>query len=502
MLRQFSTRRIVGLFSIDLFGTLAVLLLAAALRRELGSLPQGVVGLASALEVTLGGAQSETTPAIVSSLAAQVFVLVALIWPFFMVVFSVYDGRRNETLATELRNVFMAICVSTLTLSGALYFTYRETSRVLILIFFLLDIVLLVGVRILLSAYSRNGKRTSKHRSVMVVGAGNVGRRTVEQLQKYDWADIQLVGFVDDDPEKQGQSVQGLPVLGTLDQLARLVEDHGIRDAVVALPLSAYERQVEVSQDLQKLGIHVHVIPDLLSLSFPSATLDGFGGIPVVDLGRPGIHGLPRLSKRVFDVAMATLLLVLLSPVLLVVAALIRLGSPGAVIYKQERIGENGRLFTMFKFRSMRADADDVAHREHVAQLIEENLQPEDLGENGRASLKMETDPRVTSIGQVIRKTSVDELPQLFNVLRGEMSLVGPRPALPYEADLYKEWHKRRFEVPPGITGWWQVKGRNRVSFDEMVRMDLHYIEHASVLFDARVLLQTPWAVISGKGAG
>lgn len=502
MLRQFSTRRVVGLFTVDWFGTLALLFVAAALRRELRSLPQPVVDLAGTLEVTLGGTASAVTSANILSLAPGVVILVALIWPFFMVVFAVYDGRHNETLSTELRNVFLAICVSTLTLAGSLFFTYRETSRVLVLVFFILDIMLLLGIRILISVYSRNGKRAVKHRSVLIIGAGRVGRRTVEQLQKYAWTDIHLVGFVDDDQGKQGQLVCGLPVLGTLDQLAEIVKAHDVRDAIVALPLQAYDRQVTICRALQSLWVHVHVIPDLFSLYFPSATLDGFGGIPVIDLGQPGIQGLQRLSKQVFDVAVATLLLILFSPLLLVTALLIKLESPGRVLYKQQRIGEGGRLFTMWKFRSMRAGTDSDAHKAHVTRLIEQNLRPEHLTGNGNGSLKMEHDPRITRVGKFIRKTSIDELPQLFNVMRGEMSLVGPRPPLPYEADLYKDWHKRRFEVLPGITGWWQVRGRNRVSFDEMVRMDLHYIEHASFWLDLRVLLLTPWAIITGKGAG
>jgi exopolysaccharide biosynthesis polyprenyl glycosylphosphotransferase len=419
-----------------------------------------------------------------------------------MVVFSVYDGRQNETLGVELRNVFMAIFVSTLTLAGALYFTYRETSRVLILLFFALDVILLLSVRVLLSTYSRNGHRAPKRRSVLIVGAGRVGHRVVEQLQEYAWADIRLAGYVDDDPAKQGQLIRGLPVLGTLDKLPQVVEAYDIRDALVALPLRAYQRQVEVCNTLQKLWVHVHVIPDLFALSFPSATLDGFGGIPVIDLGQPGIHGLPRLSKRVFDVAMAVMMLILSAPLMLLIVALIKLESPGGVIYRQQRIGENGRLFNMLKFRSMRADSDEAAHKAHVQRLIELNLSPEELAAEGQSSLKIEKDPRITRVGSFIRKTSLDELPQLFNVLRGDMSLVGPRPALPYEAELYQDWHKRRFEALPGMTGWWQVKGRNRVSFDEMVRMDLHYIDHTSVWLDLRLLLQTPWAVISGKGAG
>jgi exopolysaccharide biosynthesis polyprenyl glycosylphosphotransferase len=221
-------------------------------------------------------------------------------------------------------------------------------------------------------------------------------------------------------------------------------------------------------------------------------------------MNRPSIFrpSWRRLYKRVFDVAAAWLLLILLSPLLLIVAVLIKIESFGPIIYKQERIGENGRPFTFLKFRSMRADTDATLHKAHMARLIKENLSPAQLEGNGGGSLKMADDPRITRVGRIIRKTSIDELPQLINVLRGEMSLVGPRPALPYEVELYEEWHKRRLEALPGITGWWQVKGRNRVSFDEMVRMDLYYIEHTSFWLDLKILLLTPGAALSGEGAG
>jgi exopolysaccharide biosynthesis polyprenyl glycosylphosphotransferase len=237
-------------------------------------------------------------------------------------------------------------------------------------------------------------------------------------------------------------------------------------------------------------------------LSFPDATLDGFGGIPVIHLGQPGIYGWRRLLKRAFDVMAVTLGLVVISPLLLIIAILIKLDSPGPVLYKQKRIGEHGQPFMMLKFRSMQVDADPRIHQAHVARLIEQNLGLDPAKAGGPSSLKMEDDPRVTRVGKFIRKTSLDELPQLFNVLRGEMSLVGPRPPIPYEVELYQDWHKRRFEALPGMTGLWQVKGRNRVSFDEMVRMDLEYIERQSLWFDIKILAQTPLAVITGRGAG
>ncbi|MDI7278122.1 MAG: sugar transferase, partial [Anaerolineae bacterium] len=281
-----------------------------------------------------------------------------------------------------------------------------------------------------------------------------------------------------------------------------LVVSHKISDAVVALPLRAHERLVSISRTLQGLGVRVHVVPDLFALSFQNARLDGFGGIPLIALGQPGISGWRRFWKRLFDVTFGTLALVVLSPLMAAIAIAVRLDSPGPALYRQERIGENGRRFTMLKFRSMRADADPRPHMAHVARLIGDNLRPEQLGPEAGGTLKIQHDPRITRLGRFLRKASLDELPQLLNVLKGEMSLVGPRPPLPYELALYQDWHRRRLEVIPGITGLWQIEGRNRVSFDEMVRLDLQYIEQQSIWLDLKILAQTPLAVLAARGAG
>jgi lipopolysaccharide/colanic/teichoic acid biosynthesis glycosyltransferase len=169
------------------------------------------------------------------------------------------------------------------------------------------------------------------------------------------------------------------------------------------------------------------------------------------------------------------------------------------VLYRQVRVGENGRRFNMIKYRSMAADADPKVHETYVTRLIQQNV---GVDESSQATLKMAVDPRITRVGRFLRKISLDELPQLFNVIRGEMSLVGPRPPLPYEVAVYQDWHKRRLEAIPGITGLWQVEGRNQVSFDEMVRLDLTYIERQSLWLDFKILLKTPLSVFNGRGAG
>ena len=205
------------------------------------------------------------------------------------------------------------------------------------------------------------------------------------------------------------------------------------------------------------------------------------------------------LIKRLLDMMIALGLILLFGPLMLVIALGIRISSPGPILYRQKRIGKNGKPFAMLKFRSMQVNNNPDLHRQYVQKLIKENTQPCDLG---KYSLKILADPRITGMGKYLRKFSLDELPQFFNVLKGEMSIVGPRPPLPYEYGVYQGWHKQRLEVLPGITGLWQVNAHNAVSFDDMVRLDIEYIQSMSLWLDLKIMFLTPVEMIRGKGAG
>ncbi|MDH7603244.1 MAG: sugar transferase [Armatimonadota bacterium] len=209
----------------------------------------------------------------------------------------------------------------------------------------------------------------------------------------------------------------------------------------------------------------------------------------------------PYRLKRPLDVIAACIGLILAAPLAAVIALLIKLTSPGPVLFKQVRVGKDGREFVLYKFRSMYVGSDDSRHREYIKLFIEGRDEELRKLQGDKKLYKMTSDDRVTPIGKLLRRTSLDELPQLINVLRGEMSMVGPRPHLPYEVELYKDWHRRRLEGMPGITGWWQIHGRSRVPFDEAVRMDLWYLEHQSLILDIRIMLRTITKAIVGRGA-
>lgn len=216
--------------------------------------------------------------------------------------------------------------------------------------------------------------------------------------------------------------------------------------------------------------------------------------IKTVTSGSYGHHG-----KRQLDLLVAITIMIVLSPLFFAIAVAIRLTSPGPIFYRQMRIGRNGRPFEMLKFRTMHKGSAHTTHRAYVQNLIVNNISPEDLGEK---SLKLKADPRVTSVGRFLRLTGLDEMPQFINVLRGEMSLVGPRPPLPYEFEVYSPWHKQRLSVLPGITGLWQVTAHNLVPFDEMVAIDLDYIGRMSPGLDLKIMAMTPWEMFRGKGSG
>jgi exopolysaccharide biosynthesis polyprenyl glycosylphosphotransferase len=278
-------------------------------------------------------------------------------------------------------------------------------------------------------------------------------------------------------------------VLGSVDDAARVVRAYHIHEVIVALPLRAHSKLAELVTSLQDMSVNVRVVPDFYDLVFLRSRVEDFGGMPLITLREPALDPFQRAIKRAFDLVVGGLLLLLSLPLMGLIALAIKGDSPGPVFFKQQRVGEGGRLFEMLKFRSMVADAE--AHQAEVFSYTPE----------GQVIHKQPRDPRITRVGRFIRRISLDELPQLINVLRGEMSLVGPRPELPWLVERYEPWQRKRFEVPPGITGWWQVNGRSDKPMHLYTEEDLYYIKHYSLLLDVQILWKTLGVVLRRKGA-
>jgi len=321
----------------------------------------------------------------------------------------------------------------------------------------------------------------------LIIGAGKVGQMLARHLHAAG-SDLTVIGYLDDDLDKQGHLYEGIPVLGGTDQAAGLVGNASIDEVLLALPLRAHRNLEALVMLLQTMPVRVRVVPDFFDLTFFRATIEDFSGIPLIGLRDPAIDEVDRLIKRMLDLALSTVGIVLAAPVMLVLAIAIRLDSPGPALFRQQRVGENGKLFTIYKFRSMTVDAE--ARQQEVLQTDGEQVLH-----------KRPDDPRVTRVGRFIRRTSLDELPQLFNVLKGEMSLVGPRPELPWLVERYESWQRKRLAVPPGITGWWQINGRSDRPMHLNTEDDLYYIQHYSPLMDLRILWRTIGAVLRGRGA-
>lgn len=445
------------------------------------------LGLAAILRMPLNALSFvEPVPSPVR-LPPVLFAIFPVLWISVLLLFAVYDGRKNLRWLDELGSLTLGSMLAAVSMAGVLYFSFREVSRFLFLFFVVLGYFLLLLWRFAVRmSFRRRRLHGLQHRLVLILGAGRVGRGLLNQILSQPDVGIRIVGYLDDDPLKQEN---GLDVLGPLDKTRQLVIENDVDDVIVALPQSAFSRLNQVVSGLYDLPVCVWVIPDYFALTLHQASVEKFAGLPMLNLRAPAITEYQRMVKRGFDLLSTSLIMPFLLPLIGGIAAAIKLDSPGPVFYRQRRVGENGRIFEMIKFRTMVKDADSLRH------------QVEEVDENGQLIYKRRDDPRVTRVGKFLRHTSMDELPQLFNVLKGEMTLVGPRPEMPYLVDKYDLWQRKRFAVPQGLTGWWQIHGRSDRPMHLNTEDDLYYVQNYSLWLDLQILLKTVWVVIKGKGA-
>ena len=324
---------------------------------------------------------------------------------------------------------------------------------------------------------------------VLIVGAGEVGRRLMRNIVAQPELGYQVIGFVDDDAEKKRTDIGRFKALGGVDNLPRVVQEEAIDEVIITLPWMHHRKILGIMRQCEREQVRARIVPDLFQLALSRVDIEDLGGIPIIGVKEVSITGWNLAFKRASDLVISLAALILLSPLMLLISVIIKLDSPGPILFKQVRVGKGGRRFVFYKFRSMRHGAE------------EERRQLADRDEVVGVTFKIRNDPRCTRVGRLLRRASLDELPQFYNVLRGEMSLIGPRPAIPSEVEQYQEWHRRRLEIPPGITGLWQVSGRSQLTFDEMCLLDIYYLENWSPLLDLKIALKTAPAVLAGRGA-
>jgi exopolysaccharide biosynthesis polyprenyl glycosylphosphotransferase len=363
-------------------------------------------------------------------------------------------------------------------------------SRLIWLYTDILIILFLSASRIVLTVtFSRLRARGVGVDRLLIVGAGEVGRTVMRTVVARPELGYRIVGFLDDNPEKGETDIGPFKALGGLGRLMSVLDCEHVTEVVIALPWSNYRRILSLIMQCERAGVRARLVPDIFQLTLSRVDVDDLGGIPLIGVKPVTMRGSVLAVKRAMDLVFGGLLTIISLPLMGLIALAIRLDSPGPVLFKQIRVGKGGQEFECWKFRSMREGAE--AEKE---SLLEFNEATGPL-------FKIKEDPRVTRVGRCLRRFSLDELPQFYNVLRGEMSLVGPRPALPSEVVQFQEWHKQRLEAPQGLAGLAQVSGRSQLTFDETCLLDIFYIENHSLVLDLRILLRMVPKVLFGEGA-
>ena len=404
---------------------------------------------------------------------------------------GLYTPPRGRSFSDELYTLLNGTTTAILLVMAIAFFLRPLVfSRAMYVYAALLSVIFLSLARVVQrSALARLRQRGVGVDRVLIVGAGEVGRTLMRNIVAKPDLAYQVVGFVDDDPEKGQTDIGHFKAFGATAQLSKLLKEQAVNEVIVTLPWTARDKIVRIMNLSQRYNVTAKIVPDLFQLSLSRVAIDDVGGIPLIAIREPQMGFVDSVVKRLMDLVFGFVFLLIAAIPMFIIAILIRLDSPGPIIFTQKRIGRYGHEFVTYKFRSMRQGAE------------EERVALNGLNEARGPLFKIRNDPRLTRVGRLIRRMSMDELPQLLNVFRGEMSIVGPRPPTPEEVEQYHEWHKRRLEVYPGITGLSQVSGRSDLTFDETAMLDIYYIENWSPWIDLGIMFKTIPTVLLARGA-
>ena len=412
------------------------------------------------------------------------------VWIGVFFFYGMYEARRTLNVVAELKTIFHGVLAGAIAILVTDSLFELDLARGWILATALSGLFIVGGARLTLRKTTHYlHRRGTKLTKILVVGANEEGKTVARTLDREGWLGYEIVGFVDNEVSGDMPIANGHSVLGPTSALKSLIDEHDIGLVVVAASAFPMEELNRLFWELRNYDVHLQVTSGTIDFMASRIVVQSVGGIPLLYVRKPGMDRLRRFGNRAFDVVGALFGLLVLSPVFAALAIWIRKDSKGKVFFTQERVGRDGATFKIHKFRTMCEDAEDqlkdLAHLSEGAGLL----------------FKMKNDPRITDIGAFLRRYSLDELPQLWDVLRGDMSLVGPRPALPSEVEQYDGWVRNRLAVKPGMTGLWQVSGRSETDFSDYVRYDLFYIQNWSLSLDLWILWRTLGAVRSAEGA-
>jgi len=417
---------------------------------------------------------------------------IIIIWLILLQMQKSALNLRYTSFWNEIKWILKTVIWGEILLFVLLYcFRGYQISRTFIWLFGVINFFSLLFERYcLLQCLEYFRSKGINRRKVLIVGDGEGSKRLVDYIQKYsDWG-LDVVGFLDGNGHEVGSHYYGSTILGRLEDLPQVLHNYFIEEVIFTLPFHKLEKTKDLLSLCETEGVQTRIISDFYGGLIAKAEVETVHGLPIISYSTTPRKEWDLFFKRVIDIILSGIGLIILSPIFLIIAFAIKLNSPGPVFYRWNVVGLNKKKFISFKFRTMVNNADELKKK-----LLKQN-------EMNGAAFKMKNDPRVTKVGRILRKFSLDELPQLYSVFKGDMSLVGPRPPLATEIPEFQNWHRRKLSVKPGITCLWQCSGRSHIeNFDDWVKMDLLYIDQWSLWLDIKILLKTIPAVLLGKGA-
>jgi len=413
-------------------------------------------------------------------------------WSFLMYYFGLYASFRTKPLWAEPLAILKVVLLGTL-LVGATIFVFKlhDLSRLFVVIFGGMVFVLVSMERITIRVIAKQARwKGLNTRNILLVGTGRRAREIAKVLEDHKEWGFKLIGLISDSGDSEPTTAGGYPVIADVHQVPGILQHRVVDEVIFAVSRKKLEELETIFLLCEELGIRARVAVNFFPHMIARVHLDDLYGVPLLTFTTTPYNEFSLALKRVFDLVVSGVLMVVLFPVFLILVGAIELTSPGPVFFKQTRVGLNGRRFTLYKFRSMVQDAE--ARKQELMHL----------NEMEGPAFKIKGDPRLTPVGKFLRRTSLDELPQLINVLNGDMSIVGPRPPLPEEVNQYKRWQRRRLSMKPGMTCLWQIRGRSHiVDFNKWMELDLQYIDNWSLQLDFEIFLKTIPVVLLGKGA-